>query len=263
MELLIYLGLGVGAGITAGLFGVGGGVIIVPALVLAFSLQGVNNSVLTHLAVGTSLATIVVTSISSVRAHHQKQAVDWQLFWSMAPAIAVGVCIGVLGVGRLSGSALQILFGSFAILVALQMALALAPHSRGSLPGRAGLAASGGFIGAVSAMFGIGGGSLTVPFLNWCNVSMQRAVATSAACGLPIAVFGALTNIVSAWGHPQLPTWSTGFVYWPAVLGIVVTSAPCAKLGAHLAHAMPALHLKRIFAAFLMLMGLLMILRNL
>lgn len=255
MVFVVYLLLGTVAGALAGLFGVGGGVVIVPVLLLAFAALDVPVTVATHLAVGTSLATIVVTSISSVRAHHQRGAVLWPVFWLLAPGLALGVLIGAQIAARLSGSVLQLAIGIFLVLIGTQMGLGLQPAARSQLPGRAALFGVGNVIGFASALFGIGGGSLTVPFLSYCDVRMQKAVATSAACGLPIALFGAIGNIAGGWHHTDLPAYATGFVYWPALVGIALASTPAARLGAHLAHRLPAEKLKRLFALFTATMG--------
>lgn len=260
---LSYLVLGACAGLLAGLFGIGGGLIIVPALVFSFQLQGMAPEVLTHVAVGTSLATIVVTSLSSIRTHHQKGGVRWPLFRPLAAGIVVGAVFGVKTAGRLSGEGLQLLIGCFALSIALQLALNLKPRASQPPPRRPELALVGGFIGWGSALFGIGGGSLTVPYLSWKNIRMQQAVGTSAACGLPIALVGALTNMEEGWGNPLLADWSLGYVYLPAFVGIVLTSALCARFGAQLAHRLPELILKRTFALLLLLVGLLFILPNL
>lgn len=256
MLLLLYLVLGAFAGLIAGLFGVGGGLIIVPALLIAFAWQGISPEVATHLAIGTSLATIIVTSISSVHTHHRRGAVDWVIVVAMAAGIATGSVLGVFTARGLSGPALQFAFGIFALLIAAQMGFGLSASPNRELPARMGLFGAGGVVGWVSALFGIGGGSLTVPFLSWCNVPMQRAVATSAACGLPIAIVGASTNVVAGWQHPALPEWSSGFIYWPAFTGIVISSFIFARIGAKLAHLLSPLVLKRCFAVFLMAIGL-------
>lgn len=262
MIILIYLMLGAVAGLTAGLFGVGGGLVIVPALIFSFTYLEFAPAALTQLAIGTSLATIVMTSISSVRAHHGYGNVDWALWRRLAPAIALGVVLGVYTAAGMAGAHLQILFGVFAMLIGLQMALRFQPRASRVVPGLVGLGAAGTVIGYVSALFGIGGGSLTVPFLSWCNVKMQKAVGLSAACGLPIAVVGCLTNIGAGWGREDLPAYSTGFVYWPAFLGIVLTSTLFAKWGAQLAQRLPEARLKQVFALFLVLIGLQFIVRN-
>lgn len=253
--ILIYLAVGALAGLSAGLFGVGGGLVIVPALIYCFALQGVSGVVAVQLAVATSLASIVFTSISSVSAHHRLGNVDWATWRLLAPGIALGVLGGVAVAAAMPGESLKLVFGIFALLIALQMGLGLRPSPGRQLPGRGKTLAAGGVVGFLSALFGIGGGSLTVPFLSWCNVSMQRAVATSAACGLPIAIVGASTNMVAGYGHPALPAWSTGFVYWPALLAIILCSTPCAKLGASLAQRLPAQRLKQCFALFLFMVG--------
>lgn len=251
----VYLLLGALAGVLAGLFGVGGGVVIVPVLLLAFASLEIPASVATHLAVGTSLATIVVTSISSVRAHHQKGAVRWPLFWLLTPGLAVGVLLGSQFAARLGGPVLQLAIGLFLIVIGIQMGLGLMPPARRRVPGRMALFGVGNVIGFASALFGIGGGSLTVPFLSYCDVRMQQAVATSAACGLPIALFGAIGNVAAGWHHTDLPAHATGFVYWPALLGIALASTPAARLGAQLAHRLPAEQLKRLFALFVAAVG--------
>lgn len=258
--LLIYLLVGIGAGTIAGLFGVGGGLIIVPALVLVFSAQGIAPEILTHMAVGTSLATIIITSISSIRTHHGKRAVDWKIFAAMAPGILVGSWLGGMTADWLSGAWLQLLIGFFAVGIALKMWLdglrkVQLSTDDSRVPGKVGLSLAGGFIGWASAIFGIGGGSLTVPFLSRCHVVMQRAVATSAACGLPIAVSGALSFAVQGWGNSLLPAWSSGYIYWPAFVGIVLTSALFARFGALLAHRLSPKLLKNCFAGLLFFIG--------
>ncbi len=263
LTLLLYLLLGAFAGVVAGLFGIGGGLLIVPVLVFSFEAQGMSPEVLTHAAVATSLATIVITSLSSVRAHHQRGAVRWELFKPLSLGILLGAFIGVKTAGQLPGAWLQIALGGFALCVALQMAFNLQPGSAGKAPGPRDLGGAGGVIGWVSTMFGIGGGTLTVPYLSWRQVSMQQAVATSAACGLPIALMGALINVWEGWGHAAMPAWSLGYIYLPAFAGIVITSSQFAKLGARLAHSLPGPLLKRIFALFLLFVGLRFITSNL
>ncbi|HLV17445.1 MAG TPA: sulfite exporter TauE/SafE family protein [Pseudomonas sp.] len=255
MEFLIYLVLGACAGVLAGLFGVGGGLIIVPVLVFSFTAQGFSPEVLTHLAVGTSLATIVFTSINSIRAHHQKGAVLWPLVGWMTGGIVVGAALGSLTADWLQGEVLQKIIGVFAICMAIQMGFNLQPRAAGQVPGRVGLSVAGTVIGWASAIFGIGGGSLTVPFLNWRSVPMQKAVATSAACGLPIALAGAISFMVVGMDAEHLPSWSVGYVYVPALVGISLTSMFFARFGAALAHRLSPLMLKRLFAVLLVCVG--------
>ena len=255
MEFLIYLVLGACAGVLAGLFGVGGGLIIVPVLVFSFTAQGFAPEVLTHLAVGTSLATIVFTSINSIRAHHRKGAVLWVLVGWMTAGIVVGAALGSLTADWLQGEVLQKIIGVFAIGMAIQMGFNLQPKAGGGVPGKLGLGVAGTVIGWASAIFGIGGGSLTVPFLNWRGVPMQQSVATSAACGLPIALAGAISFMVVGMDAPHLPQWSLGYVYLPALVGIALTSMFFARFGATLAHRLSPLMLKRLFAVLLVCVG--------
>lgn len=256
MEFIIYLVLGACAGVLAGLFGVGGGMIIVPVLVYSFALQGFAPDVLTHMAVGTSLATIAFTSINSVRAHHKLGAVRWTFFVWLALGIVFGCVLGALTASSLSGPLLQKIIGVFAICVAIQMAFELKPRAALGEPGKPALTIAGGVIGWASTIFGIGGGSLTVPFLVWRSVPMQQAVATSAACGMPIAVAGALSFMVAGWGGLALPEWSLGYVYLPAMIGIAATSVFFAGFGARLAHRLSQRLLKRLFALLLVSVGI-------
>lgn len=263
ITLLLYIVLGAFAGVVAGLFGIGGGLLIVPVLIFSFELQGVSPEVLTHMAVATSLATIVVTSTSSVRAHHKHGAVRWELFKPLAAGILLGAVLGVNTAVQLPGGVLQIALGVFALVVAVQMALNLKPGAGDQVASKVELGFAGGIIGWASSIFGIGGGTLSVPYLSWRRVVMQQAVATSAACGLPIAVMGALTNIWVGWEADDLPKWSLGYVYLPAFAGIVLASSLTAPIGAKLAHRLSQPMLKKVFALFLVVVGGRFILSNL
>lgn len=256
LTLLGYLALGACAGTLAGLFGVGGGLIIVPALVFAFEVQGVAAEIVMHLAVGTSLATIVVTGASSALGHWQKGSVHTPWLMALLPGLMLGAVAGVLVADTLSSTLLGTLFGCFVLAVAVKMAMGLAPKPGSVAPSKAVMLLSGGVIGAVSALFGIGGGTLAVPWLSRCGATLTQAVGTSATCGLPIAFFGAVTFIIVGWGHPLLPASATGFVMWPAFLGIVLASVPFARVGVKLAHVLPTHILRYAFAALLTLVGL-------
>ncbi len=248
------------AGMLAGLLGIGGGVIIVPVLALVFSHQGVNTDVIMHVAIGTSLGTIVITSLSSIHAHQRRGGIDWRVFRVITPGIIVGGMVGAVIAKQLGGDTLRLIFAVFMLLVAAQMALGTAAPAHRTLPGTPGMLFAGGLIGTVSTLMGVGGGSMSVPFLTWCNVSVRNAVATSAAIGLPIAVTGACSYMVSGWRSPHLPPWSVGYLNVPAFIGIVVASTLFAPAGAALAHRIPPLLLKRLFAAFLLVLGLRMFL---
>lgn len=261
-SLLLYLGLGAVAGLIAGLFGVGGGLVIVPALLWAFALQGYEPDALTHLAVGTSLATIIVTSISAVNAHHRKGAVRWDLFRQLAPGLLLGSFVGARIAGALPAGVLQAVIGGFALYVAQNMLRYRLPVGAGpahampeTLPRPAAQLATGGGIGVASALFGIGGGTLTVPYLSRHGVVMQQAVATSSACGLPIALAGALGFALFGQDQAGLPPGSWGFVHVPAFVGISAASLITAQLGARLAHHLPAVVLKRSFGGLLLVVG--------
>lgn len=253
-SLLLFLLLGCAVGLVAGLFGVGGGLIIVPALIWGLPLVGVNPTHATHIAVGTSLATIVVTSISAIRAHHKRGSVVWREVGLLAPGILIGAWFGGVVAGALDGDVLRRFYAGFALLVGLHMLLQF--ELRGHFtPGVWAKTAAGGVIGLISALVGIGGGTMTVPFLNAAGYPMRQAVASSSACGLPIAISGALSFIVVGWGLPDLPSGSSGFVYWPVALLIVLTSSLFAPLGAALAHRLPNERLKRAFGLFLLFVG--------
>ncbi|MDO6825344.1 sulfite exporter TauE/SafE family protein [Marinobacter sp. 1_MG-2023] len=253
---VIYMVLGAFAGTLAGLFGIGGGLIIVPVLIFSFGAQGFSPEIAAHLAVGTSLATIVFTSFSSIRSHQKHSAIRWDIFRPMTVGIVLGALVGAWTASLLSGPALELIIGIFVILVGFKMLLDVNPSPGRDVPGSSGLGAAGAGIGWASAIFGIGGGTLTVPYLNWCNVRMQQAVGTSAACGLPIAIAGTLGNAWTGWGESAVPEYSLGFIYLPALVGIILTSVLFARVGANLAHRLNAKVLKRVFAIMLLLVGL-------
>jgi uncharacterized membrane protein YfcA len=258
-SVVAYLALGAFAGTVAGLLGVGGGLIIVPVLALLFARQGIDPGILMHLAVGTSLATIVVTSISSVYSHHRHGAVFWHVFWRLVPGIVLGAGLGAWLASLLPTREFKLIFGVFELLVATQMLFGFKPSPHNALPGRLGLAAAGTVIGTISAIVGVGGGTLTVPFLTWCQVKIHNAIATSAACGLPIAIFGSIGFMITGSAHGAAPAYASGFVYWPAFLGIVIASALFAPLGARLAHRLSTKKLRGVFAVFLIGLGVWML----
>ena len=256
MTFLLYMLLGAGAGTLAGLFGVGGGLIIVPVLIFSFTLQGMSVEVMTHLAVGTSLATIVFTSINSVLAHHKRGAVRWPIVMWLSGGIILGSFLGGITAAFIPGRELQVIIGVFALLMSAQMATGWRPKGAASTLGHTLLSIAGVIIGWASAIFGIGGGSLTVPFLTWRGVEMKQAVASAAAVGLPLAISGTLSFMWMGWQHDALPDWSVGYVYLPALIGIASTSMIFARVGAALAHKLDPVMLKRLFAVLLLCVGL-------
>lgn len=255
IALAIYLTLGAVAGTMAGVFGVGGGLIIVPVLVFAFGLQNVAPDIIVHLAIGTSLATILVTGSSSALGHFRKGSIHRAWFKALLPGLVVGTIAGVFVADNLSGTLLGTMFGIFVLLIAAKMVFGLTPKPGSVAPGKWLMALAGGVIGGISALFGIGGGAMTVPLLSRCGASMTQAVGTAAAVGLPIALVGALVFIAVGWGNPLLPPWATGFVMWPAFFSIVVTSVPFARIGVKLAHVLPAHVLRLSFALLLAVVG--------
>ena len=254
-----YLMLGVFAGLVGGLLGLGGGILIVPALLFLFMWQGLPAEILMHLAVATSLFTIVFTSVSSSYAHHKHQAVLWSQVFLLTPGIIICAIVGALIADHLSSDILRRIFGIFEIFVACQIGFAVKPTVQRALPGRKGMLIAGGGIGTLSTILGIGGGTLTVPFLIWCHVDIRKAVATSSACGFPIALAGTLAMIFTGLDSSYLPENSIGYVYWPVAIPILVTSVLFAPVGAKLAHAIPVDSLKRVFAIVLGCVGLRML----
>ncbi|MBS0371511.1 MAG: sulfite exporter TauE/SafE family protein [Proteobacteria bacterium] len=257
--LAAYLLLGGCVGFFAGLLGVGGGGIMVPMLTTLFAAQGFAREHLVHVALGTSMAAIVITSISSLRAHHAHGAVRWDIVKGITPGVLAGTFGGTFIASRVATAPLAIFFGCFMAYVSVQMILNVKPKPSRELPGAAGLAGVGGVIGGISALVAIGGGSLSVPFMTWCNVKMQNAIGTSAAIGLPIALAGALGYLINGWGAPGLPEWTVGFVNLPALVLVSLVSTFTAPIGAGLAHRLPVATLKKIFAALLVLLSLKML----
>jgi len=259
LTLSLYLCLGALAGIIGGMMGLGGGIVIVPALVYLFHAQDFSPQHLMHVAVATSLTTIIFTSISSARSHHRRGAVMWREVIQLVPGIIAGAILGAIIADRLPSELLRRAFGVFEIAVAMQIGFGLKPRPERVLPETAGMLASGTIIGSVSTILGIGGGTLTVPFLMWCNTDIRKAVATSAACGLPIALAGSGSMMVTGMDNTMLPPYSTGYVYWPAAAMIALASVMFAPLGARLAHTLPVMTLKRIFSVFLLFIGIRMV----
>ncbi|MGJ7541891.1 sulfite exporter TauE/SafE family protein [Variovorax sp. LT1R16] len=257
MEVLtLYAALGIGAGLLSGMLGVGGGQVVVPGLLYLFHLKGFAPDIAVRMALGTSLATIVVTSLSSARAHHRRGSLDWRLVRRLAPGIVVGAVVGGGMSGLFSAQVLRIAFGVFLLILALQMALSLKPAPQRSLPGAPGLNATAGAIGWTSAIVGVGGGSMVVPFLVWCNVNVKTAVGTASACGVPLALAGTVGFLAAGWGRTDLPAYSLGYVYGPAWLGISACSLLATPIGAMVSHRLPVDTLKRAFSVFLAIAGL-------
>ncbi|MFC5523665.1 sulfite exporter TauE/SafE family protein [Polaromonas jejuensis] len=256
--------LGVGTGFLAGLLGIGGGMLMVPFITFIMSNRGVAPDLAVKMAIATSMATIIFTSISSVRAHHKRGAVRWDIARRLAPGIVMGSIIGSLGVfSLLKGAYLAVFFGLFVSFSATQMFLDKKPEPTRQMPGTAGQLAAGGFIGFLSGLVGAGGGFISVPFMTWCNVAIHNAVATSAALGFPIAVANVLGYVISGQSVQDLPAGSFGYIWLPALAVIAVCSFLTAPLGAKAAHNLPIGKLKRIFASILYLLAIYMLYKGL
>jgi len=256
---LLYIVLGSIAGILAGLLGVGGGLVIVPMLTFAFTLTGIPHEHILHMALGTSMASIVFTAISSLRAHHRRGAVIWVIVTRITPGILVGTFCGSWIAAQLSTNFLKIFFSLFLLFVGTQMLLDMKPKAAREIPGNAGMFGAGSIIGIFSSLVGIGGGTLSVPFMLYHNVALHRAIGTSAAIGLPIAIAGTVGYIVNGFGVSGLPSGSFGYIHLTALCGVAMASICTAPLGARLAHSLPVKNLKKIFAVLLYAVGLKML----
>jgi len=251
MEWLAYLGIGVVVGFAAGLLGIGGGAVMVPLLVLVFHAHGLPEAHIVHLALGTAIAAMVFTSVSSMRAHHKHGAVDWKIARAMSPGMLAGSFAAALAAGWIPTRPLALMFTALVFYAATQILLDLKPASQRELPGAAGLFGAGALIGATSSLLAAGGAFMTIPFLAWCKVPLRRAIGTAAANGLPIAIAGTAGYVLHGLRVEDLPAASLGFVYLPALALVVTTSMLAAPLGARLAHRLPVPRLRTIFAMLL------------
>ena len=252
--ILVYLAAGATAGFLAGLLGVGGGVVIVPILMFIFTTLHFPALHMMHLAIGTSLASIMFTSLSSLRAHHAHGAVRWDIVKRITPGILTGTLSGTFFASRLPAGLLKGLFVLFVLYVATQLLLNLKARPGRELPGMLGMSCMGGIIGTVSSFVGIGGGALSVPFMTACNIKVHQAIGTSAALGFPIAVAGTIGYALNGLGASELPSYSLGYFHLPSLAGMVIASTAFAPYGVRAAHRLPVATLKKIFALFLYLM---------
>ena len=250
--------IGALAGYLAGFLGIGGGFVVVPALTFLFLQDTSTAHWAIHMAIATSLGTMLVTSLSSIIAHQRKGAIRWPLVKSLAVGLMIGAVLGAVIVDYLPGEQLMRVFGVFAILAGLQLVLGRQPEGEKPLPGQPAVSLVGLVIGALSSIAGIGGGALTGPWQMWHGIRAQNAVATSAACGYPIAVAGSFSLVWLGMGG-DLPEGALGYVHLPALAGIAVTSAIAAPLGAATVHRLPPKLVRRIFGGFLILVGLRML----
>ena len=243
--------MGVFGGFAAGLLGIGGGMVLVPFMTMIFTSLGFPLALIVHMAISTGLATILFTSISSVRAHHRKGAVRWDIVRLFTPGILIGSWIGPWIGKQMNPLVMALFFGIFVAVAATQMLVDTKRAGHQELPGRAGMFAAGGGVGILAGLVGAGGGFVTIPFMTWFSVRIHNAVATSAALGFPIALAGSLANIWYGWDAPGLPAHSLGFVYLPALAIIATASVLMAPLGAATAHRWPVQRLRKVFAYIL------------
>jgi uncharacterized protein len=256
-----YLVLGGIAGFLAGMFGVGGGLVLVPVLIFLFDSQMFPAEHLMHLALGTSMAAILFTSLASLRAHHQHGAVNWRVVRNITPGILIGTGFGALLAASIPTGGLAIFFALFVYAVAAQIMLGVRPHASRQLPGAAGMTLTGMLTGCLSSLVSIGGGSIIVPFLVWCNISLRNAIGTSAAIGFPVAVGGTIGYVFIGMNIPLLPAYSLGFVYLPALIWIALASSITAPLGAKATHSMKTNLLRYLFALLLLVLATKMLLK--
>jgi uncharacterized membrane protein YfcA len=257
--VLALCAMGVFGGFAAGLLGIGGGMILVPFMTIIFTAMHFPPQLIVHMAIATCLATILFTSMSSVRAHHLQGAVLWPVVRLLAPGLLVGSWIGPWIGKQMNSTVLALFFGIFVAVVATQMLINTKPAAHRELPGKGGMFAAGGGIGVLAGLVGAGGGFVSIPFMTWCNVRIHSAVATSAALGFPIALAGTLSNIYLGWDDPALPRHSLGYIYLPALAVIATASVIMAPLGARTAHRWPVARLRRVFAVILYALAIYML----
>lgn len=251
-DILMLMLCGSISGFLAGLLGIGGGMILVPFMILVFNHLGFSQEVIVHMAIATGMATILFTTSSAIWAHHKHGSIDWKLVASLSPGMIFGGLIGGSELFEaLKTSWLSLFFAIFIVYTSIQMLLNKKPTAGRSLPGAIGLFSFGAFAGALASLVGAGGAFITVPFMLWCNVKPHTAMATSSGLGLPIALAATLGYMYGSWGNPNLPTGSMGFVYLPAVACIVIVSIFTAPFGAKMARKLDVAQLKRVFGVVL------------
>jgi uncharacterized protein len=249
--LLAYAAAGAFVGLLAGLFGIGGGMTLVPILAALFEAQGLAPGHGVHLALGTAMASAVITASASVRAHHVRGAVDWRLASQLAPGMIAGSLLSSLGSGLVPQGRLAIAFAVIVYAGATQILIGRSTGAVASLPSRSATIAIGLLIGVVCGLVSAGGAFLTVPWMLYCGVPMVTAIGTAASIAVPVVFVGTVGYIVSGWSATDLPAHSVGFVFLPALAVLVLASSPMAFIGAHFAHRLPVKVLKRIFALLL------------
>ena len=261
MEILLYFLLGTFSGVLAGLFGIGGGIIIIPTFFYIFSFLGFADEILAHMVLGSSLGVIVFSSLSSTFSHNSKGAVNWSLIKIVAPSIIIGSGFGGITAGFIESSTLQGLVALFLVVASIQLIFEFPPPPQNPRTTLIGPVVAGGGIGWLSGVFGIGGGIFSVPYFYHRGLKMMNAIGTSAACGIPIAFAGSISYIFIGHGNSSLPDNSVGFIYLPATIIVGLTSSLTAKYGVNIAHRMKQKKLRIGFAFLVMIMALNLLMR--
>lgn len=253
--VVLFLMLGAFVGFMAGLLGLGGGGIMVPAFVAIFMAQGVCSDEVVHLALGTSMMSMVITTFSSFRAHYAKDGVIWDIFRKMTGGVILGTFLATFLAARLDSIYLALFFTVFMSVVTVRTVLDIKPKPDKKIPSTANLFGAGTIIGAISAMMSVGGGAFTVPYLTAHNIDIKKAIGTSAAIGFPIALSGTIGFMINGWSETALDSWQMGYVYLPAVLFVSIMGAFTAPLGVRVAHSLPTDILKKLFALLLVVLS--------
>lgn len=251
--------LGAIVGFFAGLLGIGGGLIIVPVLIYLLPLLGIGAELAFPMALATSLASIIFTSSSAALAHHKNGNIPWPLAKKLVITVAIGAILGAVIAGMLSLKALTIIFASAVLILAAYMFLSIKVERTATLPTNWVLQLIGLFTGVLASLMGIAGGAILVPILMYYSLSIRQAIGVATASGIVVALFGALGYVIIGFGQSDLPSWSIGYIYLPALLGIVLTSSLFAPLGVKAGAKLPLRYLKKGFALFLMLVAIKMI----
>lgn len=257
--ILVYMLLGAVAGTLAGLLGIGGGIMVVPGLAWVFMHFQIAPDYAMHMACGTSLAIMVLTTGSSLHSHVKRKVEFWAIYRKFLPGIVLGVMLGALFSTWLTSRVLAIVFAVFVLLMALKMFLHRGTGGEHRLPGWLGMSSVGIGIGAKSGLLGLGGGVITIPFLTYCGVNMRKSVVVSVMVGMTIALIGSVSYIVLGLRQAGLPAWSLGYIYFPAWISVALASMVCARVGAYFSHRMPVRALKIVFAVLMFLIGVRML----
>jgi len=259
--VLGYLAIGAVMGFFAGMLGIGGGALIVPLVTILFQAQELPRDHILHLAVGTAMASVLFTSISSLRAHAARGAVRWEVFRRITPGILLGGLVGGLIAGMLPTRWFAVVFTALVYYAATSMLFDFKPKPSRQLPGRVGMFVAGTLISGFSALVAIGGAVMSIPLMVFCNVPLVQAIGTAAAIGFPIALSGTVGYVLTGWDATGLPPYSLGYVYLPALAGIILASVFTAPVGAAVAHRVPVRRLRQVVAVLFYLLATRMLLK--